>query len=182
VTRGIAATARLHRSARQASAGNQGGHQQHHEPDIGNCANHSVLRQLQSAYHHPSPAFSTARIRPTGGFGSILGYPVTRMPRARHIVLLAIVLLFANTWCVAQCSIAPAPGHLPPCHRQHQTVKPCATPVLVEAPHSPAPSPLALLGVAPQAAVDPVVSTRQLDPPPAFVSPPAPPIATPLRA
>jgi len=104
------------------------------------------------------------------------------MPRARHIVLLALVLLFANTWCVAQCSIAPDPGHLPPCHRQHQTVKPCATPVLVEAPHPPAPSPLALLGPAPQSAADPVLTQRPLDPPAALVSPPAPRIPTPLRA
>jgi hypothetical protein len=76
VTRWIAATARFHRSARQASAGDQGGHQQHHKPDIGNCANHGVLRQLQSAYHHPELAFSTARLRLAGGFGPILGYPV----------------------------------------------------------------------------------------------------------
>ena len=106
----------------------------------------------------------------------------TRMPRARYIVLLAIVLLFANTWCVAQCAVTPAPGHLPPCHRQHQTVKPCASPVLVEAPHPPVPSPLALLGPAPHPSAGPVATTRRLDPPAALVSPPAPPIPTPLRA
>jgi hypothetical protein len=182
MSRRIAAAACFHRSARQASAGNQGGHQQYHKPDIGNCANHGVLRLLHSAYHPHLPHFQQHAFEAMGHMAQSWVILCTRMPRARHIVLLAIVLLFANTWCVAQCAVAPSPSHLPPCHRQHQTVKPCASPVLVEAPHPPAPSPLAVLGPAPQAPADPVVSTRLLDPPAALVSPPAPPIPTPLRA
>ncbi|HWC96082.1 MAG TPA: hypothetical protein VG456_05020 [Candidatus Sulfopaludibacter sp.] len=102
------------------------------------------------------------------------------MPRTRVTVLLAITLLFTNAWCVAQCSVTPTPDHVPPCHRQHQSVKPCAQPVLVEAPHPAAPTPLAVLGPAPAGLI--LMSTsRAAESPEHPVSPPHPRVSTPLR-
>jgi hypothetical protein len=139
----------------------------------GNCNQRTITHR---------PHFQQRDFRTAGGYGPILGYPVykdasgppyrparDRAALRQHLVRGAV----QYRSCPGPSSAVSSPAPNGEALRDS---------VLVEAPHSPAPSPLALLGVAPQAAVDPVVSTRQLDPPPAFVSPPAPPIATPLRA
>lgn len=105
------------------------------------------------------------------------------MPRGKfQIVLLAMALLFANAWCVAQCAVTPAPCHLPPCHRHHQSAKPCASSVVVEAANAVPHSPLAEIAALPSWEIRPGVPSRIAAPPAEAVSPPPPLIATPIRA
>jgi len=99
-----------------------------------------------------------------------------------QIVLLAMALLFANAWCVAQCAVMPAPSHVPPCHRHHQTAKPCASSVVVEAANAVPHSPLAVIAALPSWPTFPHVEGRLTAPPAEAVSPPPPLIATPIRA
>ncbi len=99
-----------------------------------------------------------------------------------QIVLLAVALLFANAWCVAQCAVTPTPCHVPPCHRQHQTVKPCASPVVVEAANAVPHSPLAVVADLPSWEFRPDAQWRITAPPAEAVSPPPPRISTPIRA
>jgi hypothetical protein len=100
------------------------------------------------------------------------------MPRGRfQIVVLAVALLFANAWCVAQCVITPSPSHVPPCHRHHQSVKACASTVAVEAanavPHAPTVT---------VSEVQTTVCSRTAETPAHDLSPPPPLVSTPMRA
>jgi hypothetical protein len=99
-----------------------------------------------------------------------------------QIALLAVALLFANAWCLAQCAVTPTPCHVPPCHRQHQTVKPCASSVVVEAANAVPHSPLGVVSAVPSWESSPDVQRWKTAPPAVAVSPPPPVISTPIRA
>jgi hypothetical protein len=99
-----------------------------------------------------------------------------------QIVLLAVALLFANTWCVAQCAVTPTPCHVPPCHRHHQTAKPCASSVVAEAANALPHSPLAVVAAWTPLEFRPDVQWLNITPPAEAVSPPPPLISKPIRA
>ncbi len=175
----IAAAPCLQRGAGETQAG----HQYQNQTEMGNCTQHDVTGD--PAIRRPTYGaiiFNSAKDG-CGGYRAILGYPEEGCCGAKfQIALLAVALLFANAWCVAQCAVTPTPCHVPPCHRHQQSVKPCASPVVVEAANAVPHSPLAVIGALPSWESSPDAPWRIAAPPAETVSPPPPLISTPIRA
>jgi hypothetical protein len=105
------------------------------------------------------------------------------MPRRRvQIVVLAVTLLFANAWCVAQCAVTPTPANVAPCHRHHQSVKSCASSVMVETANAISQSPPGVVAMGPALEFHPAAPAQMTDPPRQDLSPPPPLFSTPIRA
>ena len=102
------------------------------------------------------------------------------MTRRVHIVVLAVTLLFANAWCVAQCNLSAPQVHHPPCHKHVKTA--CTSSVLVEAASittQHAPAAIALL---PHMDLLPPTRWCAAQPFAPDTSPPTPIISCPLRS
>ncbi len=182
VPRRITAAARFHRHATQTSGGDQGGDQQQDHSEMSKCTKHGCDVAFAITVPQRSPHFSTVTRRAVGVMAQAWVILRARMPRGRfQLVVLAVLLLFANCWCVAQCIVTPVPGHLPPCHRQHQTVKLCASTVGVEAETLSFTPPIVAVALVALPG-DPSISAAPADLPDRDISPPPPLVSTPILA